>query len=78
MAATTQVRLLVWSNFLISAVLGLSQATKNLMSMTAQLWSPVRSADGPGPSPRLCTACATPYETRQCHAVRKVRIELAT
>ena len=78
MAATTQDRLLVWSNLLISAVLGLSQATKNLMSMTAQLWSPVRSADGPGPSPRLCTACATPYETRQCHAVRKVRIELAT
>ena len=78
MAATTQVRLLVCSGVLISAVLGLSQATKNLMSMTAQLWSPVRSAGGPGPSPRQRTACAAPYETRQCHAVREVRIELAT
>ena len=78
MAATTQVRLLVWSECLISAALGLSQATTNLKSMTAQLWSPMQSAGGPGPSPRHCTACATPCETRQCHAVREVRIELAT
>ena len=38
-AATTQVRLLVWSDFSISAVLGLSWVTKTPMAMTAQLCS---------------------------------------
>ena len=74
-AATTQARLLVWSDVLISGVLELSRATRRLMAMTAP-WS-VRSErrrSWPQSAAVHCARQVIRYETMPCHAESEDRI----